>query len=132
VKPLNSVYAKSLRDLALLLPAQGQAQATAAIEGRWDGTMEEPGAGSRTIKVAFRKEGSGLAGTLTSRAGKVEMNTPLRDLGYQKGGIRFTVDIAGSPRFFAGSVQGAKMSGTVARSDGDKSPAGSFSLRYVE
>jgi uncharacterized protein (TIGR03437 family) len=132
VKPLNSTYAKGLREIALYLPAQGQSRAAAAIEGRWDGTMDEPGAGSRAIKVAFRNEGAALAGTLTSRAGKVEMNTPLRDVKYEKGGIRFAVDVAGSSRFFVGTVEGAAMKGTVAKSDGEKSPAGTFSLRYVE
>jgi len=132
VKPLNSTYAKGLREMALYLPAQGQSRAAAAIEGRWDGTMEEPGAGARAIKVQFRNDGGALAGTLTSRAGKVEMNTALRDVKYEKGGIRFAVDVAGSPRFFAGTVEGAAMKGTVAKSDAEKSPAGTFALRYVE
>jgi hypothetical protein len=132
VKPLSAGYAKGLRDMALLLPAESQTQATAAIEGRWDGTMEEAGAGSRAIRIAFRKAGSGLSGTLTSRVGKIEMNTALRDVSYQKGGIRFAVDVAGSPRFFSGTVQGEKMTGTVQKSEGDKGPAGSFSLRFVE
>lgn len=131
VLPVTPTLARSLRDMALILPAEGQGRAAAAVEGRWVGTMEEGGV-RRQIQVRLKFEGSKLTGTLAARAGAVEMNTPLRDLVYDKGSLRFVVDLSGSPRVFAGGLERETITGDIQRPSGDKTPIGHFSLKYVE
>ncbi len=132
VQPLGVSLAKSLRDLALLLPTEGQARATAALEGHWAGTMEEGGGGPREIRIRFRLDGPRFAGSLSAGAGGIEMVTPLREILYEKGSLRFLVDVLGSPRLFSGSLQGDTITGTIQRGPADKPSGGRFSLKYVE
>jgi hypothetical protein len=129
--PPSPALAKGLREMALLLPAEGQSRAGATIEGRWDGTMDEGGA-ARDVQVRFRYEGSRLTGSLSSRRGTLDMNTPLRDVALDKSAVRFAVDLSGAALHFRGTVEGETMSGTIAKSAGAKSPTGSFTLKFVE
>jgi hypothetical protein len=130
--PLPPAVAKGFREMALLLPAEGQGRAGATIEGRWDGTVDEAG-GKRDVQVRFKYEGSRLTGSLSSRRGSLDMNTPLKDVALDKGAIRFAVDLSGTALRFKGTVQGDQMTGEVARG-GEKgaAAAGSFSLKFVE
>jgi hypothetical protein len=131
VMPLPAGMAKALREMALLLPAEGQARAAASLEGRWVGTMEEGGA-SREVQVRLRIEGSRLAGSFAAKSGGLEMNTPLRDITYDRGTIRFVVDLSGSPRMFQGAVSADSISGTVQKAGGDRAATGHFTLKYVD
>lgn len=133
VNPLSSMREKELRDMALLLPAEGQAAGAVgagAVEGRWAGTMEES-TGQRTISVRLRMEGARLAGSLSTKAGGLTMDVPLRDLAYQKGALTFVAVLGGSPRHFNGTVQGESITGTIHPAPG-KEPIGRFALKYVE
>ena len=107
VIPPSSSLSKGLRELALLLPAEGQTRAGAALEGLWEGTMAE-GSVTRPIKVRLRYEASRLAGTLSTRAGAAEMNTPLKDVSLDKGSLRFTVDISGASARLPGNGGGGR------------------------
>lgn len=131
VLPPSAGMAKSLRDLALFLPVEGQARTAAALEGRWAGTMEEAGA-TREIQVRLRFEGPRLAGTFGAKAGGIEMNTPVRDIVYEKGALRFVVDVSGSSRMFSGTVAADAIAGTIQRTTGDKAATGRFTLKYVD
>ena len=90
-----------------------------AVEGLWNGTMEE---GRRRRNGHSRSASSrGTAdstGTLSTRAGKVELNTPLRDVAFQKNEVRFTADISGSPRTFTGRCRAEPITGTIAKGTG--------------
>jgi hypothetical protein len=130
VIPPSTSLSKGLRELALLLPAEGQTRAGAALEGLWEGTVVQGGL-TRPIKVRLRYEGTRLAGTLSTRAGAAEMNTPLKDVALDKGSLRFTIDISGASHVFRGTVEAGAMSGTTQKA-GDKSAAGSFTLKFVE
>jgi hypothetical protein len=130
VIPPNPALAKGLRELALLLPAGGGARAGASLEGLWSGTMAE-GSATRGIRVVLRYEGSRLAGTLSTRSGRVEMNTPLKNVAFDKGELRFAVDIAGAALVFRGKVAGVAIDGSIQKG-ADKGPTGSFSLKFVE
>jgi hypothetical protein len=130
VRPLSPSMAKALRDMVLLLPAEKESRVTVAVEGLWTGTMEEGTGGVKTIQVRFQQKDGRLGGTLTTRAGKVELNTVLRDVTFQKNEVRFSVEISGSPRTFTGTVQGGVLSGTIAK--GSDKAAGRFLLKYVE
>jgi hypothetical protein len=130
VIPPSSSLAKGLRELALLLPTEGQARVGAALEGTWEGTMAE-GSVTRSIKLRLRYEGTRLVGTLSTRAGAAEMNTPLKDVSLDKGSFRFAVDISGAPQVFRGTVEAGAINGTVQKST-DKSASGSFAIKFVE
>jgi uncharacterized protein (TIGR03437 family) len=129
VSPLSTSLAKGLRDIALLLPAESGSRAGARLEGRWDGTMEE-GAGAKPIRVRLRLEGSKLAGSMTSSAGKIAVDLPLKDVVFDKGALRFTLTSSGTTRFFNGPLAGEAIDGTIHASAGGPA-VGRFSLRYV-
>jgi hypothetical protein len=130
VRPLSPSMARSLRDMALLLPAEKESRVSVAVEGLWAGTMEEASGGAKNIQVRFELKGGRLGGTLTTRSGKVELTTPLREVAFQKNEVRFAAEISGSTRAFTGTVQGGTLAGTIAK--GADKAAGRFSLRYVE
>ncbi|HVQ30907.1 MAG TPA: IPT/TIG domain-containing protein, partial [Vicinamibacteria bacterium] len=130
LRPLTPTMAKALHDLALVLPAEKESRVTVAVEGLWTGSMEESTGGPKTVQVRFRQTGDKLGGTFSTRAGKIEMNTPLRDVSFNKNEVRFTVDLSGSARTFTGTVQGGNLTGTIAR--GSDKTAGRFTLKYVE
>jgi len=131
VLPLGPGPGKSLREMALIIPDE-PARTAVAVEGRWEGTMEEGGGGGRMVQVRLRVEGTKLTGTLTTQAGSIEMRAPLRDITYEKGTLRFVVDLSGSPRLFAGPVQADSIEGTIRRATGDKAEMGRFTLKYAE
>jgi hypothetical protein len=130
VIPPSTSMAKGLRELSLLLPTEGQGRAGAALEGLWSGTMAE-GSLTRAIKVRLSYAGARLHGTLSTQAGKAEMNAPLKDVSADKGGLRFSVDIAGGTRVFRGTVEAGSLTGTIQKT-ADRSAAGSFTLKFVE
>jgi hypothetical protein len=131
VLPLTTTLAKSLREMALLVPDE-PVRAAVTVEGLWEGAMDESGV-VRRIQVRLRAEGSKLSGTLSSTAGTVKVESPLRGVAYDKGTLRFSADISGSPRLFSGAVQTDTISGTIERGAGGKAtPTGSFSLKYIE
>lgn len=132
VNPLGASLAKNLRDMALILPAEGQAVSAAGVEGRWEGTMEESGAGEKAIQVRLRLEGKQLAGGLTTRSGGLGVELPLREIVYDKGALRFVLLVGGSPRHFAGTVVGDTVTGTIHLGANVKDAVGRFSLKYVE
>jgi hypothetical protein len=113
LNPLPPALAKSLRDLSLGLPVEGQGSAAAALEGTWVGTYDEPGVGTREFQVRFRLAGGKLAGDVTTRVGDIEMESPLTDPTFDKRLVRFTVKSGGVARRFSGTLEGAVISGTV-------------------
>jgi len=132
VCPLPASHAKALRDMALLLPAPGQATAAAAVTGSWEGTMEERGTGTRTIRVRLRTEGGRLLGSFATRSGSLTMDVPLKSVSYDRGVLTFVVATSGGTRRFKGAVQGASLDGTVHEDGRGGDALGRFTLRYVE
>jgi IPT/TIG domain len=131
VVPLTPTLARSLREMALLVPDE-PTRAAVTVEGLWEGTMDDGGV-VRRLQVRLRADGSRLAGTLSSTAGSVKMEAPLREVAYDKGTLRFRADISGSPRLFSGSVAPDSISGSIQRDSGAKGASGgSFSLTFVE
>jgi hypothetical protein len=128
VNPLPPGLAKSFRELALIVPAEGQGSAAAALEGTWAGTWDEPGSGTKEIDVGFRVRAGKLAGSLTTRAGGIEMEMPLKDATFDKGLVRFTLRAGASEKHFSGALEGVVISGTVQSSDAKE--AGRFSLHF--
>ncbi len=128
---LTPVQERSLRDLALSLPAAGTvATPGAALTGRWEGQMEDGGA-TRPLSLQFRAEGGRLAGVLTTRMGGLSIGIPLDQVTYDKGTLTFLVAVGGGTRQFQGTVQGAQLSGQM-RDKAGRETFGPFSARFVE
>lgn len=127
--PPGPVLAPALRELALTVPARGQTVPGAALVGRWTGTMEELDGGPRPIQLQLRLEGTQLAGSISTRAGQLSMDVPLKAVSYEKGTLSFDV-AGGALRRFRGSANGSTLSGSIF--DQAQKQTGRFTLRYVE
>ena len=128
VLPTPSGMATGLR-LAALVVSGEVGRAAVAVEGRWDGTMQDPDLGQRAFQVLLRNEGGKLAGTLTTRRGSIELRSPLRELGFEQGNVRFTVDLQGTAYRFKGTLENNTVTGNIERAG--KAPV-PFTLQFVE
>jgi hypothetical protein len=128
VLPTPASMASALRQVALVVSAETGRPAV-ALEGRWDGTIEDPDLGTRRFELQLRSEGGPLAGTLTTWRGKIELKAPVREIAFDRGDVRFTVDQQGTAYHFKGTLEGNTVMGTIERAG--KAPA-SFTLQFVE
>jgi hypothetical protein len=128
VLPTSASMASALRRMALVVSAEA-GRAAVALEGRWDGTIEDPDLGTRRFELQLRSEGGRLVGTLTTWRGKIELKAPAREIGFDRGDVRFTVDQQGTAYHFKGTLEGNTVTGTIERAG--KSPA-KFTLQFVE
>jgi len=119
-----------LRDAALIVPEQGQGVTLAAIDGVWEGEMQESGSGAKAISVRLRAQGPRIEGTLTNRAQALAMDVALKDVSFDKGTLRFVLPVGTAARTFVGTVDGGSVSGTIHASPGGPA-VGRFSLRNV-
>jgi hypothetical protein len=130
ISPPTWTVAKAFREMALVLPTRGGAVAAAAVVGRWQGTLQETGEPSRALSLDLRLQGSTLVGTMTTNAGGIDLNSPLRDVTYANGVLSFTLLGGQTPRRVQGRVNGAQLEGTIQAAGGTS--AGRVSLRYLE
>jgi hypothetical protein len=128
VLPPSASMAAALRKTALVV-SMDTARAAVAAEGRWQGRIDDPDRGPQAFVAELRTEGSRLGGSLTTRAGSIEVRTPLRDVAFEKGSLRFTADLQGMACRFKGTLDGNSLSGTVERAG---KPALRFSMQFVE
>ena len=132
LSPLSPNLAKGLRDLALLVPPEGQPAVGAAVVGRWEGTMEERDVGARPLKLRLFMAGPRLAGIVTMGAGKLTVEAPLRDLQYADGSLRFTLPVGAAPLHFQGTVRDETLDGLIQAGPTTRDARGFFSLRYSQ
>jgi hypothetical protein len=128
VLPTSASMAAALRQLALVVSGDAGRSAV-AVEGRWDGTIEDPDLGTRRFELVLRSEGGRLGGTLTTWRGKVELKAPVRDVGFDRGNVRFTADQQGTAYRFKGVLENTTVTGTIDRAG---RPPARFTLRFVE
>jgi hypothetical protein len=128
VLPTGQSMATGLR-LAALVVSGDVSRAAVAVEGRWDGTMDDPDLGKRAFQVHMRQEGGRIAGTLTTWRGSIELRSPLRAIGFEGGQVSFTVDLQGTAYRFRGTLENTTVTGTIERSG---KPAVPFTLQFVE
>jgi hypothetical protein len=128
VLPTSTSMASGLRLLALVVSAEA-GRAAVAVEGRWDGTIEDPDFGTRRFELQLRSESGRLTGTLTTWRGKIELKAPVREIGFDRGSVRFTADQQGTAYHFKGTLEGNTVNGTVERAG---KPPATFTLQFVE
>jgi hypothetical protein len=118
----------ALRQAALVVSGEA-GRAAVAVEGRWDGEMEDPDLGKRLFTVQLRNDKGKLAGQLTTWRGSVELRSPLRELGFDAGNVRFTADLQGAAFRFKGTLENNTVTGNIERTG--KAPV-PFTLQFVE
>ncbi|HET7291197.1 MAG TPA: IPT/TIG domain-containing protein [Vicinamibacteria bacterium] len=131
VSPLNAALARDLREMALLVPVEGEVSAAAVMEGRWHGTMWEEGSGEKPIVVRLRAQGAKLTGSLTTTAGGISGDIPLHEASFERGMLRFAVTVHGARQQFEGRVEGDKVAGSITRT-GVAGAVGRFTLTIAE
>ncbi len=122
---------KNVRELALLLPSGGPTSAGMAVAGRWEGTMADAEA-ERSIEVQLQVDGGHLGGSLTTKTGGIAVRTPLQQVTYEKGLLKFVTASGGGTRQFRGALEGGTLAGSIFKDAAAKDAVGRFSLRYVE
>jgi hypothetical protein len=128
VSPTSTTLARDLRLMALVVSTEGGRSAV-AVEGRWNGVVQDPDLGERRFSIALRSEGGRLGGTITTGQGAVQLTAPLRDVGFDRGSVRFTADLQGTSYRFKGTLEGNAVTGTIERTG--RSPA-RFTLQFAE
>jgi hypothetical protein len=128
VLPAPASMATALRQMALVVSVDAP-RAAIAVEGRWQGRIEDPDRGAQAFQAQLRSDSGRLAGTISTWAGSIEVQTPLRDVGFEHGSVRFTADLQGTPHRFKGTLDRNTVSGTVERSG---KPALPFTMQFVE
>jgi hypothetical protein len=128
VLPTPASMAAGLRAMALVASAES-GRAAVAVEGRWDGMVEDPDLGQRRFELLLQAQGGRLVGTVTTWRGRVEVKAPVRDIGFDRGSVRFTVDQQGTAYRFKGTLEGNTVTGTVERAG---KPPATFTLQFVE
>jgi hypothetical protein len=131
VVSLEPEVSDALRRLALVVPRQQEAGRGSVLVGRWTGTMQVGGEGSRDIQVSFSFEGSRLAGRLTTRSGAVSGVVRLKDLTFEDRSLSFSLDAQGGARRFRGRFDGSTIAGTIRAESGASAAEGEFQLRYA-
>jgi len=126
--PTSPTLAHDLRLMALVVSTEGGRSAV-AVEGRWTGVVQDPDLGDRPFSITLRSEGGRLGGTITTGQGAVQLTAPLRDVGFDRGDVRFTADLQGTSYRFKGSLEGNSVAGTIERAG--RSPA-RFTLQFAE
>jgi hypothetical protein len=120
---------QKIRDASLIVGGAGQGSAAAAVEGTWEGQMED-NAGSRAIVVRLRAEGPALTGRLTSQTSALSAEVALRDISFKGNVLRFTLPAGAGSRVFVGNVAGSTVTGTLHAAANGPS-VGTFTLRNV-
>ena len=128
---LSPAALKNVRDMALILPAGSGSSAGTAVAGRWEGMMKDTEA-ERRIEVQLQVDDGRLVGSLTTKTGAIAVRTPLQQVTYDKGQLRFVMASGGGARQFRGTLDGGTLSGSIFKDATGKDAIGRFSLRYVE
>jgi hypothetical protein len=79
--------------------------------------------------VEFRFDGKSVAGAMTTWRGSLELSSPLRDISFSRGTLKFTADLQGAPHRFEGVLEEETITGAAERQGLSPAP---FTLQYAE
>jgi hypothetical protein len=132
--PTSIVYPTSERmatDLtqAALVVSGGTPREEVAVEGSWKGTIQDPDRGDRRFAVEFRRDSKGVSGSMTTWRGSIELRSPLRDISFSRGTLKFTADLQGTPHRFEGVLEEETITGAAERQGRAPAP---FTLQYEQ
>jgi hypothetical protein len=132
IRAISPATLEKLRELTLLVPAEGQGFAAASVEGRWEGEIAEGDLGARVVVIQFATQGSRITGVATTSTRGISINVALKDISVQKSTVSFTWPAGASPRYFEGQLAGGTIAGTVHSSKPPAGAVGRFSLKYMQ
>lgn len=127
---LSSEAQQKLREMALLPGAPAQGQAGAAVEGRWEGELQDSDGVTKAVVVELRLKGNALSGTL-ALGRKVALQIPLQDVAVQGGNLYFNLRRAGSVHAFEGPIGAGEVAGPLHEGSLQGRAVGRLTLRYV-
>jgi hypothetical protein len=128
VFPPSEARAAALSQAALVVSG-GTPREEVAVDGTWQGSINDPDTGSRRFQVSLELERGGLSGEVRTWRGSIEVRRPLRDISFSRGTVRFTADLQGTPHRFEGVLEGEKIQGAAEREGRSPAP---FTLEYAE
>jgi hypothetical protein len=120
---------QKVRDASLFVAGAGEGAPAAAVEGTWEGQMEDA-AGPRAIVVRLSAAGAGLSGRLTNQTSALSVEVALRDVSFKGNVLRFTLPAGAGTRIFVGTVAGSTLAGTL-HATANGPAVGSFRLKNV-
>ena len=120
--------APALRQLALGVSTDAP-RAAAAVEGLWQGNIDDPDVVAKSFSARIQSNGAGLGGNLTTWAGSIEVRSPLRDVSFARGELRFTAMLQGKAYRFKGAVERSHVKGSIER---EGKPPLPFTMEYGE
>ena len=104
-------------------------RAEVAVAGRWQGNINDPDMGTRRFEVRFAVADKGVTGSMKTWRGSIELSSPLRDISFSRGTVRFTADLQGTAYKFEGALEENTINGAAAREGRSPAP---FTLQYAE
>jgi hypothetical protein len=128
VYPTTEKMATDLSQAALVVSG-GAPREEVAVEGSWGGTIQDPDRGDRRFAVELRLDGQGVSGSMTTWRGSIELSSPLRDISFSRGTLKFTADLQGTPHRFEGVLEEETISGAAERQGRAPAP---FTLQYAQ
>jgi hypothetical protein len=121
---------QKLKDMALLLAAPAQGQAEAAVEGVWEGQLQDADGVVKAVVVEMHLAGNRIAGTLAIGS-KVAVKIPLQEVAVKGESLTFSVRRGGFVHVFAGTLSTGEVSGPVHEGSLSGPAVGRLSLRYA-
>jgi hypothetical protein len=128
VYPTSETRAAALSQAALVVSG-GTPREEVAVDGSWQGSINDPDTGTRRFQVSIELQGAGLSGSIKTWRGSIELSSPLRDISFGRGTLRFTADLQGTPHRFEGVLEGETINGAAEREGRVPAP---FTLNYTE
>ncbi len=128
VYPTSEDMARALSQAALVVSTRAP-RAEVAIAGRWQGNINDPDMGTRRFEVHLTMADKGVTGSMKTWRGSIELSSPLRDISFSRGTVRFTADLQGTAHKFEGALEENTITGAAAREGRAPAP---FTLQYVE
>jgi len=128
VYPTTEGMAEALSHAALVVSNRTPREEV-AINGRWQGNINDPDTGTRRFEVRIEVGDKGVTGSMKTWRGSIELGSPLRDITFSRGTVRFTIDLQGKVHKFEGALEENSINGTATREG--RTPA-SFTLEYAE
>jgi hypothetical protein len=128
VYPTSETRAAALSQAALVVSG-GTPREEVAVDGSWQGNINDPDTGTRRFQVSLELQGAGLSGSMRTWRGSIELSSPLRDISFSRGTVRFTADLLGTPHRFEGVLEGETINGAAEREGRSPAP---FTLQYAE
>jgi hypothetical protein len=127
---LSTGLLRRLQEMAFGLGKESAATAGAALEGTWEGELQDGDGTRKPLTLRLRQAGGKLTGTLTT-GGRVSLEQALLAVTVQGPTVTFSVRMGAALRFFVGKLDASGITGNVHSGSATGPDAGSFSLKYA-